>query len=122
MKRIYTYYSDEEFEKISNKSISLGITPAQLVKSIVLENLTTFNFSKNIIDMKAIIDEMENNFYTIEDGKQFVVSDLVNADRWKKLTRSQKMTVSLQLKKLAESTKSCSVVTIVNNTKVYQKK
>ena len=122
LKRIYTYYSDQEFEKICNKALLLGITPSQLVKTIVLENFSTFTFNKDIIDMEKIIVEMKDRFNAFETEKPFIVSDLVNGDIWKKLTRSQKMTLSLHLKKIAEASNTCEVLKIINNTKMYQKR
>ena len=95
MKRIYSNYSDEEYEIIQKLSKEQGFTLSAFQKYCVM---MTVNKRGNQTTVSVLIDKMHKVLDSYEKGKPFIVSTLL-PDEWSGLTRNDKMTISLALKK-----------------------
>lgn len=95
MKRIYSNYSDEEYELIQSLSNEQGFTLSSFQKYCVM---MTVNKRGNQTTVSVLIEKMHNVLETFEKGKPFIVSSLL-PDEWPSLSRNDKMTISLALKK-----------------------
>ena len=100
MKRIYSNYSDEEYEIIQKLSKEQGFTLSAFQKYCVM---MTVNKRGNQTTVSVLIDKMHKVLDSYEKGKPFIVSTLL-PDEWSGLTRNDKMTISLALKSISMST------------------
>jgi len=96
--RIYANFSEEEYNLIMNESEILGFSPSAYVKYMSL--LGTGN--KNVDnDLKLLMQDMELSLKNLKSGKTFIISALL-PNRWFKLTRNLKMTLSKALAKIVK--------------------
>ena len=98
MKRIYSNYSDEEYEIIQNLAQEQGFTLSSFQKYCVM---MTANNSGNQTTVSVLIDKMHTVLDAFEKDKPFIVSSLL-PDEWPNLSRNDKMTISLALKKYVD--------------------
>lgn len=120
MKRIYSNYSDEEYEKIKMGSEAYGMSMSAFQKYCT--NYFFKNDNGKYIDYIELVNMMKDNLNTREEG-EFVVSALFPCTLWFSLTKSQQNTMSMQLKKIVESNPDKFEYTgiKIHNTKQYRK-
>lgn len=97
MPRIYSNYTEAEFELIKTESEKLGLTLSAYQKYRTLLSLTKNN-STPITDL---IKKMRINLSSKHSGDVFIISTLL-PDEWVSLDRSKKNTLSKQLKKIID--------------------
>ncbi len=93
MKRIYSNYSEEDFEMVSKLSSELGFSLSSFQHYCVMLYADSRG---NSTPTNNLIAEMLSNLQKIEVGKPFIVSALL-PDVWPSLTRNLKMTLAKQL-------------------------
>ena len=94
MKRIYSNYSEEEYNMIQKLAKESGFSLSCFQHNCVL------NYAKskgNMTVISSLLSEMIANMSKIHIGQTFIVSDLFSAEEWFKLTRNNKMTLAKQL-------------------------
>jgi translation elongation factor EF-1beta len=93
MKRIYSNYSDEDYELIKSMTKELGFSLSSFQHYCVMlyaDSRGNTTLSSNLIS------EMVRNLDKINTGDTFIVSALL-PDVWPSLTRNVKMTLAKQL-------------------------
>lgn len=95
MHRIYSNYTDEEFNTIEDAANKAGMTISAFCKTAVIAKVSgkTDNSSTDLI--KTLHKKLKN----LDVGEAFIVSDLYSEEVWAGLTRSEKNTISKQLAK-----------------------
>lgn len=99
MKRIYSNYSDEEYEIIQRLSEEQGFSLSSFQKYCVM---IAANNHGNQTTVSTLIDKMYKVLENYEKEKPFIVSALL-PDEWPTLSRNDKMTISLALKKYVDN-------------------
>lgn len=117
MKRIYSNYSDDEFEQISKCAQTAGMTVSAFCKYIVLEKVggTVENFPQDIIK------ELHRKLQAMKPGKYFIVSELF-PEMWNSLSRSEKNTIAKQLAKYVREHSDTFIVNAILPGKITQYK
>ena len=95
MNRIYSNYSSEEYQIIQNLAKEQGFTLSAFQKYCVM---MTANQRGNQTTVSTLIGKMHKVLESFKKGKPFIVSSLL-PDEWPSLSRNDKMTISLALKK-----------------------
>lgn len=98
MKRIYSNYSDEEYQIIKKLAEAQGFTLSAFQKYCVMLLAEQKGESTSISEL---IEKMYQKLDTMEIGNTFIVSSLL-PDEWFTLSRNDKMTISLALKKYVD--------------------
>lgn len=98
-KRIYSYFSKEEYDLVVKAADEISLSPSAYMKYKVLLDL----MPKEHKDPTLCWKELQNNLNKLPAGKTFIVSTLL-PEIWPSLSRSTKMTLALKLSK--ESYKS----------------
>ena len=94
MRRIYSNYSEDEFEKISKHAEAAGMTASAFCKYAVLEKMAgTVEHSPS-----HVVKELYQKLQIMEPEECFIVSDLF-PEIWSSLSRSEKNTIAKQLAK-----------------------
>ncbi len=107
MKRIYSNYSEDEFEQISKHAEAAGMTVSAFCKYAVLEKVTgTVENSPS-----HVVKELYQKLQIMEPEECFIVSDLF-PEIWSSLSRSEKNTIA---KQLAKYVRENSNVFVINN-------
>lgn len=121
MARIYTNYSEKEIELIQNTCNEYGMTPSAFQKYCVLLHLGIRTDEVDKVDINKLIEMMITSLNEKKKGDTFIVSSLLPPEIWSTLNRSQKITLSLQLKSDIEGNPSKFQVNDVlhNNVKQY---
>ena len=122
MGRIYSSYTEAEFENIQEKSKEYGMTPSAFQKYCVLLHLGYKAEEFKSINLQALKDMMCENLNAKRHDDTFIVSALLPPEIWSTLNRSQKITLSLYLKELIDSQPDKFEVADVlhNNVKQYR--
>ena len=94
MKRIYSNYSEEEYQLMLDASTQMGISLSAYQKYCSLLRLKTTNTFSSPDLIQKLLDSLKN----FDKGVPFVVASLL-PDKWVSLTRSQKITLSKKLSK-----------------------
>lgn len=93
MKRIYSNYSDEDYELIENMAKELGFSLSSFQHYCVMLHADR---RENTTSSSNLISEMIINLDKICPEETFIVSALL-PDIWPSLTRNVKMTLAKQL-------------------------
>lgn len=92
MKRIYSNYSDEEYELIEQKAKELGFTVSAYQKYILMLDIGKSTDDVNLVKLK---EKMIDHFKKMEVRSTFIVSSLLPVE-WYTLGRNDKMTLAKQ--------------------------
>ncbi|HQO41655.1 MAG TPA: hypothetical protein PLY12_01450 [Bacillota bacterium] len=95
MNRIYSSYSEDEQKIIEKLAAEQGFTLSAFQKYCVM---LYANEQGNVSPINELIDKMKSRLEEMEPNKPFIVSSLL-PDEWPSLSRNDKMTISLSLKK-----------------------
>lgn len=90
-KRVYSYYTTEEFKLLEKKCEQIGMSPSAYQKYLALMGLQVKAY-----DVKELQDHMRNTLKTWPIGKPFIVSSLLEKV-WPSLDRSTKTTLAKTL-------------------------
>ena len=117
MRRIYSNYSEDEFEQISEYAKAAGMTTSAFCKYAVLEkvNGTIKNSPSNVVK------ELYQKLQIMEPEECFIVSDLF-PEIWSSLSRSEKNTIAKQLAKYVRENSDMFVINQVLPGKINQYK
>ncbi len=99
MKRIYSNYSDEDYDLISKKANEMGVSMSSFQRYCVDVFLKGNGKAKLEGEMTVteIRDIIVSKLAEFPSGKMFYVSMLFSEEQWEKMTRSEKATASKQL-------------------------
>lgn len=104
MKRIYSNYTDKDYEIVRKRAEELGFSLSSFQHYCVM----LYTDSRgNTTPISNLMSEMYSNLKKIEAGKTFIVSALL-PEVWSTLTRSEKMTLAKQLTKRERNDSSFS--------------
>ncbi len=95
MPRVYSNYTDAEMARLRQESSQAGLSPSAYQKYRTLLGLTDVNS----LSLAGLAAKMRQALSLKRKGDRFIVSALL-PDEWTVLTRSQKNTLSKQLKKI----------------------
>ncbi len=118
--RIYSSYSEAEFEKVREKGMAYGMSPTMFQRYCVLLHLGYKADEFKNINLQELKDMMEANLYAKKPNETFIVSALLPPEIWSSLNRSQKITLSLYLKELIDSEPEKFEVAAVLHNKIKQ--
>ena len=93
--RIYSTYSEREFELIKEQAEQRGLRPAEYVRQLVLLALPKVEEEPH--DMKELSAEMFAELARTVPGKPFIISSLFRAEVWASLTASEKRALAMML-------------------------
>lgn len=93
MKRIYSNYSEDDFNLVSHLASELGFSLSSFQHYCVMLYADSRG---NTTVTNGLLSELLSNMQKIEVGKTFIVSALL-PDIWPTLTRNVKMTLAKQL-------------------------
>lgn len=93
MKRIYSNYSEDDFNMVSKLASELGFSLSTFQHYCVMLYADSRG---NTTVTTSLLSEMLSNMQKVEIGKTFIVSALL-PDIWPTLTRNVKMTLAKQL-------------------------
>ena len=93
MKRIYSNYSDEDFNMITKLSTELGFSLSSFQHYCVM---LYADRRGNTTVTSSLLSELLSNMQKIDVGETFIVSALL-PEKWPTLTRNVKMTLAKQL-------------------------
>lgn len=87
MHRIYSNYTDEEFNTIEEEANKAGMTISAFCKAAVIAKVSgkTDNFSIDLIKI------LHKKLKSLDEGEVFIVSDLYSEEVWTSLSRSEKI-------------------------------
>ncbi len=94
MRRIYSNYSEEEYQLMIDASAEMGISLSAYQKYCSLLRLKRTNTFPSPDLIQDLLDSLKN----FDKGVPFIVASLL-PDKWVSLTRSQKITLSKRLSK-----------------------
>ena len=116
MPRIYSNYTQAEYELIKSESEQLGLTPSAYQKYRTLLSLT----KDNSTPITNLIKKMELNLSSKHPGDVFIISTLL-PDDWVSLDRSKKYTLSKQLKKIVDKNPDkYEIISTIRNVNHYK--
>ena len=123
MARIYTSYSEKEFFFLQAKAKEMGMTPSAFQKYCALLNIGLPTRELENIDLAPLKELMERKLNATKVNEPFIVSALLPPEQWTTLNRSQKITLSIHLKRIIEQQpeKFKHIATLHNNIKQYIK-
>lgn len=119
MPRIYSTYTEEELDEITKASKEYGTTPSTFQKYCVLLRLG-HNLAELEVDLDALKNAMKESLLSKRPGDTFIVSSLISPEIWSKLSRSQKIILSLYLKQYIELHQEKVEVSKVLHNKIKQ--
>jgi hypothetical protein len=94
MRRIYSNYSDEDFDMLTDMAGELGFSLSSFQHYCVM---LYADRRGNTSSTSNLISEMLKNLQEVKVGGTFIVSALLPPDTWSSLTRNVKMTLAKQL-------------------------
>ena len=93
-KRIYSNYSDADFEYVTNLARELGFSPSAFQHYCVMLYAGSNGKNSQPFPLRQLTQKMELTLLNdLNSGDTFIVSALIPED-WVKLSRSQKMILS----------------------------
>lgn len=93
MRRIYSNYSDEDFDMLTDMASELGFSLSSFQHYCVMLYADSRGNTTPTSNLKS---EMLENMQKVNIGDTFIVSALL-PDKWPSLTRNVKMTLAKQL-------------------------
>ena len=116
MHRIYSNYTDEEFNTIEEEANKAGMTISAFCKAAVIAKVSgkTDNFSIDLIKI------LHKKLKSLDEGEVFIVSDLYSEEVW--TSRSEKNTISKQLAKTVRENTNLYAVNDILPGKITQYK
>lgn len=121
--RIYSNYSQNDYDLILDESKKLGFTPSSFQNyCVMLYVMQNTNNRRGTTNVALLITKMLNALNSIAKNETFIVSSLL-PDEWPNLSRSDKMTLAKALSNHVSNNPSKYAVDskIAGKTKVYKK-
>ena len=112
-KRIYSNYSDQDFEDVANFAREMGFSPSAFQHYCVMLYTAHATQKGKVVPLDLLIKKMDLELSIKKPGDTFIVSALLPED-WPNLSRSEKMTLAKHLSNFVRSNSSrfkvCAVV------------
>ncbi len=95
-KRIYSNYTEDEYNLVMQKSREMGFSASAYQRYMTLISIS----DRNNHDFEKLLEVMKEALVTVERDETFIVSALV--PNWVTLPRGTKMALSIALKKVIQ--------------------
>jgi len=114
MKRVYSNYTDGEFDLLKEESSQIGMSISAYQKYLTLMRLRTKDY-----DVASLRNEMFDALKKKESGDQFIVSSLFPPEVWTTLDRSTKCQMTQAFSRYAKTSQGQREVEVIG--KLYGK-
>ena len=112
-KRIYSNYSDGDFEDVVNFAAAMGFSPSAFQRYCTMLSVRAPQ-QGDVVPLDFLIKKIDFALSTKKSGDTFIVSSLLPED-WPNLSRSEKMTLAKYLSRfVSRNSNRFKVCAIVN--------